>query len=103
MTTEAPPIIEEKQIVKRKFKEPKKYKVMVLNDDYTPMEFVIAMLISIFKHSEPQAFALTQKIHTEGNAIAGIYSHEIAEQKALDATDLARTYGHPLILKVVEQ
>jgi ATP-dependent Clp protease adaptor protein ClpS len=103
MTTEAPPIIEEKQIVKRKFKEPKKYKVMVLNDDYTPMEFVIVMLIRLFKHSESQAMAVTQKIHVEGSAVAGIYSHEIAEQKALDATELARSQGHPLILKVVEQ
>jgi ATP-dependent Clp protease adaptor protein ClpS len=76
---------------------------MVLNDDYTPVEFVIAMLISIFKHAEAQAVAITQKIHLEGSATAGVYSHEIAEQKALDATDLARTYGHPLILKVVEQ
>jgi ATP-dependent Clp protease adaptor protein ClpS len=97
------PVIEEKQIVKRKLREPKKYKVMVLNDDYTPMEFVIALLISIFKHGEAQAAAITQKIHTEGSAAAGTYSHEIAEQKALDATDLARSYGHPLILKVVEQ
>ena len=103
MTTEAPPVIEEKQIVKRKFKEPKKYKVVVLNDDYTPMEFVIAMLMTVFKHGESQAIALTQKIHVEGSAVAGVYSHEIAEQKALDATELARTYGHPLILKVVEQ
>jgi ATP-dependent Clp protease adaptor protein ClpS len=103
MTTEAPPVIEEKQIVKRKFKEPKKYKVVVLNDDYTPMEFVIAMLIQIFKHGESQAFALTQKIHVEGSAVAGVYTHEIAEQKALDATELARSQGHPLVLKVVEQ
>jgi ATP-dependent Clp protease adaptor protein ClpS len=94
---------EEKQIVKRKFKEPKKYKVVVLNDDYTPMEFVIAMLMTVFKHGESQAIALTQKIHVEGSAVAGVYSHEIAEQKALDATELARGHGHPLVLKVAEQ
>ena len=102
MTTELP-IIEEKQTVKRKIREPKKYKVMVINDDYTTREFVIDMLITIFKHGESQAILVTQKIHVEGSAVAGIYSHEIAEQKALDATELARHHGHPLMLKVVEQ
>jgi len=102
MTIEAP-IIEEKHIAKRRFKEPKKYKVMVLNDDFTSVDFVVAMLISVFKHNESQAIAITQKIHTEGSAVAGVYSHEIAEQKALDATNLARGNGYPLILKVAEQ
>jgi ATP-dependent Clp protease adaptor protein ClpS len=102
MTTELP-IIEEKQTVKRKIREPKKYKVMVINDDYTTREFVIDMLITIFKHGESQAILVTQKIHTEGSAVAGMYSYEIAEQKVLDATELARHHGHPLMLKVVEQ
>ena len=97
------PVIEEKQTVKKKFKEPKKYKVVVLNDDYTPMEFVIVMLMRIFKHSEDQAFALTLKIHEQGSAVAGIYTHEIAEQKTSDAISLARLNGHPLIVKVDEQ
>ena len=97
------PVIEEKQTVKKKFKEPKKYKVVVLNDDYTPMEFVIVMLMRIFKHSEDQAFALTLKIHEQGSAVVGIYTHEIAEQKTSDAVSLARLNGHPLIVKVDEQ
>jgi ATP-dependent Clp protease adaptor protein ClpS len=100
MATLQDPVIEEKQTVKKKFKEPKKYKVVVLNDDYTPVEFVVVMLMRVFKHSEAQAFALTIKVHEEGSAVAGIYSHEIAEQKTSDAISLARLNGHPLIVKV---
>jgi ATP-dependent Clp protease adaptor protein ClpS len=96
-------VIEEKQTVQKKFKEPKKYKVVVLNDDYTPMEFVIVMLMRVFKHNEDQAFNLTLKIHEQGSAVAGIYSHEIAEQKTADAVSLARLNGHPLIVKVDTQ
>ena len=100
MATLQDPVIEEKQTVKKKFKEPKKYKGVVLNDDYTPVEFVVVMLMRVFKHSEAQAFALTIKVHEEGSAVAGIYSHEIAEQKTSDAISLARLNGHPLIVKV---
>jgi ATP-dependent Clp protease adaptor protein ClpS len=84
-------------------KPPSRYKVIVLNDDYTPMEFVIAMLVTVFKHEESSALELTMKIHNEGAAVAGIYSYEIAEQKTIDATDLARDHGHPLQIKVEEE
>jgi ATP-dependent Clp protease adaptor protein ClpS len=66
------------------------------------MEFVIVMLITVFKHSQDAAIDLTMKIHNDGSAVAGIYSFEIAEQKGLDATDLARAHGHPLQIKVEE-
>jgi ATP-dependent Clp protease adaptor protein ClpS len=80
--------------------EPKKYKVLVLNDNHTPMEFVVAMLIKIFRHNEPSAIDLTMRIHNEGSAVAGIYSYEIAEQKSIEATTLARDHGHPLQIKL---
>lgn len=80
-------------------KEPGKFKVLVLNDDVTPVEFVIAMFIQVFRHSQHESLELTMKIHHEGSAIAGIYSFEIAEQKIADATNLARANGFPLILK----
>lgn len=98
MTTDSQ-IIEKKKTTNKIPKEPEKYKVFVLNDDVTPVDFVVAMFIQVFRHSESSALELTMKIHNEGSAIAGIYSHEIAEQKIADATNLARTHGFPLILK----
>jgi ATP-dependent Clp protease adaptor protein ClpS len=89
-----------KDSTKNKLKEPGKFKVVVLNDDYTPMEFVIAMLMSIFRHPDDVAVALTMKIHNEGSAVAGIYTYEIAEQRGIDATNLARDHGYPLTIKV---
>ena len=80
--------------------EPSKYKVVLFNDDKTPMEFVIAMLIKIFRHSEDAAVNLTMKVHNEGHAVAGIYSYEVAEQKGIEGTNLARQHGYPLVIKV---
>jgi len=92
--------IKTKDTIKNKLKEPGKFKVMVLNDDYTPMDFVVAMFMAVFRLPEGTAIDLTMKIHNEGSAIAGIYTYEIAEQKAIDATSLARENGHPLQIKV---
>ena len=101
MTTDT--IIEEKTTTRQRLKEPSKYKVIVMNDDYTPMEFVVFMFMNVFKKSEQESVNLTMKIHREGHAIAGVYSYEIAEQKVIDATTLARDNGHPLILKAEEE
>jgi len=95
MTTDT--ILEEK--TKQRLKEPPKYKVVVFNDNYTPVEFVIAMLVAVFRKNQDDAVALTLQIHNDGAAIAGVYSHEIAEQKVNDAINLARANGHPLQLK----
>lgn len=80
--------------------EPSKYKVVLFNDDKTPMEFVIAMLMKVFRHAEEGAVNLTMKVHNEGSAVAGIYSYEVAEQKGIEATNLARQHGYPLVIKV---
>lgn len=98
MTTDI--IVDKKTKVNNKLKEPSKYKVIVCNDDQTSVEFVISMLMSVFKHSEKSAIALTLEIHNKGSAVAGIYSFEIAEQKAVDGTNLARAHTYPLIIKV---
>lgn len=82
---------------------PGRYKVVVLNDDTTPMDFVIAMLIQIFHHPQDVAVDLTLKIHQEGSAVAGIYSHEVAEQKGIESTTLARQHGWPLAIKIEEE
>jgi ATP-dependent Clp protease adaptor protein ClpS len=83
--------------------KPSKYKVIVLNDDKTPVDFVIAMLVKIFKHGPAAAEEITIKIHHEGAGVAGIYSYEIAEQKVVEATHLAREHGFPLVLKAEQE
>jgi len=84
-------------------KEPSKYKVVILNDDYTTVEFVILLLVRIFRHNTDSAIRITQQIHDEGAGVAGIYTHEIAEQKVIDATDLSRANNFPLVIKAVPE
>lgn len=80
--------------------EPGKYKVVFYNDNHTPMEFVIELLVKIFKHNQESARTITLKVHNEGSAVAGIYPFEIAEQKGIEATSMARKLGFPLVIKV---
>jgi ATP-dependent Clp protease adaptor protein ClpS len=89
--------------IKKKIKEPGLFKVIFLNDDVTPMEFVVSLLIEIFKHSEETAHAITMKIHDEGSGVVGIFSFEIAEQKSIEATNLSRDNGFPLRVKIEEE
>ncbi len=89
--------------IKQKLEEPKRWKVVLLNDDSTPMDFVIGVLTEIFKHSQETAKAITLEIHTQGSGIAGVYSFEIAEAKAVEATQLARGNGFPLQIKMEEE
>lgn len=96
-------VFEEKTRVTRKLKEPSKYKVVILNDDYTPMEFVIALLVKVFSISAEKAIQLTFQIHDQGSAAVGIYSYEIAEQKVAESTELARLNGHPLVTKAIQE
>jgi ATP-dependent Clp protease adaptor protein ClpS len=83
--------------------EPKKWKVILLNDDSTPMEFVISLLIEIFRHTHETAADIMLQVHETGSGIAGVYSFEIAEAKAVEATNLARTNSHPLQIKLEEE
>lgn len=80
--------------------QPKKYKVIFLNDDVTPAEFVIALMIKIFRHNEDIAKEITLKIHNEGSGVAGIYTYEIAEQKSLESTAFAQLNQYPLENKI---
>lgn len=88
--------------IKINHKEPGQYKVIFLNDDKTPIDFVVSLLIELFKHTQETAVALTMKIHEEGSGVVGIYTYEIAEQKAVEATNLCRDNGFPLKIKVEE-
>ena len=90
--------VKERVATKKKinFSEIKKWNVIFHNDNKTTMEFVIFVLIEIFKHSETNAEELTYKIHTEGTTIVGQYVYEIAQQKASETLNLAAMYGYPL-------
>jgi ATP-dependent Clp protease adaptor protein ClpS len=93
--------IEEK--IKITVSEPKRWKVILLNDDSTPMEFVTSILIDIFKHTADTARDIMLQIHETGSGIAGIYSFEIAEVKAVEATNISRANGFPLQIKLEEE
>jgi ATP-dependent Clp protease adaptor protein ClpS len=80
--------------------EPGKYKVVMLNDDATPMDWVIEVLMTIFKHSQATAENITLGIHNEGAGIAGVYTYEVAEQKSIEAVTASRERGFPLQLRV---
>ena len=82
---------------------PPRYKVVLLNDNETPMEWVIEVLVSIFKHSQATAQDLTMIIHNDGSGIAGIYTYEIAEQRSLEAVSASRERGFPLQIKLEEE
>ena len=83
--------------------EPRRWKVILLNDDSTPMEFVISLLIEIFKHTTETAKDIMLQVHETGSGIAGVYSFEIAEAKAVEATNQARANGYPLQIKLEEE
>jgi len=67
------------------------------------VEFVILLLVRIFRHTTDSAIRITQQIHDEGSGVAGIYTHEIAEQKVIDATELSRANNFPLLIKAVPE
>lgn len=81
-----------------KVAEPPKYAVLLHNDDYTTMEFVVEVLTTDFSKPSEEAMALMLKVHQEGKAVAGIYSYDIAETKIAIVTDKARKAGYPLKL-----
>jgi len=82
---------------------PDRFKVVLLNDDVTPMDFVIDLLVGIFKHSKDTAKDLTMQVHQEGSAIVGVYTFELAEQKSIEATGLSRQHGFPLQIRVEKE
>ena len=77
-------------------KEPNKYKVLLLNDDYSTMDFVIDILVKIFKKSADEATVIMLNIHNNGKDICGVYTHEIALTKVMQVKNLARQKGFPL-------
>ena len=88
--------------IKQVIKEPSKYKVVMVNDDATPIDWVIDILMTIFKHSKSSAEQITLAIHNDGAGVAGIYNFEIAEQKSAETITLSRSNGFPLTVKLEE-
>ncbi len=76
--------------------KPPLYKVMLLNDDYTPMEFVVMVLEKFFQIGHSQAVEIMLTVHKRGLAVVGVFSHEIAETKVAQVMDYARRHQHPL-------
>ena len=84
-------------------KEPVRFKVVLLNDDYTTMEFVVQVLESVFDKSPAEAYRIMMQVHTQGQGLCGVYTHEVAETKAGTVHDLARDAGFPLRAAVEEE
>ena len=83
-----------------KIKEPSQFRVIYVNDNVTTMEFVVETLKSIFNYDEGAAHALTMKVHEEGSAVVATLPYELAEQKGIEVTLLARANGYPLQVKI---
>lgn len=77
-------------------KRPPLYKVLLLNDDYTPMEFVVHILERFFGMTHAEAFEIMLTVHKKGVAVVGVFSHEIAETKVTQVMDFAQRHQHPL-------
>jgi ATP-dependent Clp protease adaptor protein ClpS len=85
-----------KERIQEKKQEPTLYKVVLLNDDYTTMEFVIQVLESVFQKSPAEAYRIMMHVHVNGRGIAGVYTWEVAESKAEKTVAVAREAGFPL-------
>ena len=79
-----------------KLKRPPLYRVILLNDDYTPMEFVVEILQSVFSMERTQATRVMLEVHTKGKGVCGVYTYEIAETKVAQVMDFARANEQPL-------
>jgi ATP-dependent Clp protease adaptor protein ClpS len=85
------------EVVERvRTKQPRRYSVVLHNDDFTPMEFVVVVLMQFFHKSEPESTHLMLQVHHRGWAVVGVFSRDIAETKASHVVDYAKKHGHPL-------
>ena len=86
--------------IKTKTKRLKLYKVTLENDDYTPREFVMRVLMKIFRMSDEEAYYKMMAAQQQGSCVISIYTKDIAESKARDATDMGKECGHPLVFNI---
>lgn len=85
---------------KTNVRPPKMFRVIYINDEVTTMEFVIESLMTIFNHDHITSIEITEKIHTDGSATVAVLPYEMAEQRGIEATMLARNNGFPLQIKL---
>ncbi|WP_150304954.1 ATP-dependent Clp protease adapter ClpS [Pseudomonas saliphila] len=85
---------------KPELKPPSRYKVVMLNDDFTPMDFVVEVLETFFTLNREAATQVMLKVHTEGRAVCGVYTRDIAETKAEQVNEYARECQHPLMCQI---
>ena len=85
------------QEARPKLKQPSLYKVVLLNDDYTPMDFVVHILETFFGMDRENATRIMLEVHTKGKGICGVFTHEIAETKVTQVTNCSRENQHPLL------
>lgn len=85
-----------------KLKRPSLYRVVLLNDDFTPMEFVVEVLQSIFGMERTRATRVMLEVHTKGKGVCGVYSYDIAETKVAQVTSVAQQQQHPLLCTMEE-
>jgi ATP-dependent Clp protease adaptor protein ClpS len=83
-------------IAKPKIEQPRLYKVILLNDDFTPREFVVKVLQAVFHASEDQAYRIMMTAHQRGTCVVAAFTRDIAESKATEGTEMGRQAGHPL-------
>ena len=88
---------------RQKTKKPSLYRVLMLNDDYTPMEFVVLVLQRYFGHNQEMAQQIMLRVHQRGVGICGVYTYEVAETKASQVMDFARRNEHPLQLQLEKE
>jgi len=101
MTVKENVVVDEK--IKIDVQPPRMWKVVMLNDDVTPMDLVIDILTVVFKHDEASAKKITLDIHNNGSGVAGVYPHELAEHLAIESTNVARKNGSPLKIKIEQE
>ena len=86
-----------------KTQPPRLYQVILFNDDYTPMEFVVEVLQRFFEINQERALQIMLKVHNEGSAVCGIYSRDVAETKVDQVAKFAKQHGHPLRCSMEEK
>jgi ATP-dependent Clp protease adaptor protein ClpS len=91
------------QELKPELKPPKMYKVILLNDDYTPMDFVVEVLESFFRMNREQATRVMMNVHVKGAGVCGVFTRDIAETKVEQVNDYARNNQHPLLCAMEEE
>ena len=89
-------VLKPETVLKPRTERPRLYKVVLLNDDYTPREFVVQVLKAVFRTTEDQAYRIMMTAHQKGACVVATFTRDIAESKATQATDMGRQKGYPL-------